>query len=116
VAGYLSPGWVEGLAFAAPTPGVQVRRVVTGGPDGDVAFETAVGGPPDATAAATAGGAGGEDGAGPALTLTTTYDVAARLDAGELAVPVAYMQGKLKAEGDMRTLYALLAAAGTSPG
>ena len=114
MAGYLGPGWVEGLEFAAPTPGVQVRRVVTGGPDGDVAFESAVGGPPDATAA-TSGGAG-EAVAAPVLTLTTTHDVAARLDTGELAAPVAYMQGKLKAEGDMRTLYALLAAAGAGPG
>jgi hypothetical protein len=108
---YLSAGWVDGLAWMAPTPGVQVRRVVTGGPDGDVAFGSTVGGAPEA--AAPGDGAAGD---GPALTLTTTHDVALRLDAGELAVPVAYMQGKLKAEGDMPTLYALLAAAAAPVG
>ena len=110
--GYLSPDWVEALPLAGPTPGVQVRRVVTGGPDGDVAFESTVGAAPEAATPVGDGAAGD----GPALTLTTTHDVALRLDAGELAVPVAYMQGKLKAEGDMRTLYALLAAAGAAPG
>ena len=105
MAGYLSPEWVDGLGLAAPTPGVAVRRIVTGGPDGDVTLES------------TLGEAGNDAGdGGRALTLTTPHDVATRLDAGELAVPVAYMQGKLKAEGDMPTLYALLEAAGITTG
>jgi hypothetical protein len=108
VAGYLSPAWVDGLALAPARP-VLVRRVVTGGPDGDVTFETTL-----AAAGADVPAPGG-DGGEPALTLTTPHDVAVRLDAGELAVPVAYMQGRLKAEGDMPTLYALLAAAAAAP-
>jgi hypothetical protein len=104
-AGFLSKEWLDGLDLAGPGPGrpVQVRRVISDGPDGgEAVLEAAVSGP---ALAATGGQA-------PAvLTLTTTHDVAAAMDSGELAPAVAYMQGRLKAEGDMPTLYALLASA-----
>jgi len=100
VPGFLSKEWLDGFDLTAGGPGrpVQVRRVVTGGPDGDVTLDAEVSGPP---------------GPGPgSLTLTTTHDVAAALDAGDVAPAVAYMQGRLKAEGDMPTLYVVLAATG----
>ncbi len=96
--GFLSKEWLDGFDLTSGGPGrpVQLRRVVTGGPDGDIALDAEVSGPP---------------GPGPGtLTLTTTHDVAVDLDAGDVAPAVAYMQGRLKAEGDMQTLYALLAA------
>jgi hypothetical protein len=104
VADFLSEEWLDELdlgALAKDRP-VRVRRVVTGGPGGDVTFEAVVGGPD---------GEGAGDGPPAALTLTTTHDVARAVTAGELPAAVAYMQGRLKAEGDMPTLYALLSAA-----
>jgi hypothetical protein len=100
VPGFLSKEWLDGFDLTSGGPGrpVEVRRVVTGGPDGDVTLDAAVSGPPG-------------PGSG-SLTLTTTHDVATALDAGEVAPAVAYMQGRLKAEGDMPTLYVVLAATG----
>jgi hypothetical protein len=106
VGGFLGKEWLAGLDLGGEgaTGPVLVRRVVTGGPDGDVTLDAELAGPsgagPSAAASATSA----------ALTLTTTYDVALALDTGELAPAVAYMQGRLKAEGHMPTLYALLAA------
>lgn len=99
-AGFLSKEWLDGVDLGAAGEGrtVRVRRLVTGGPDGDLTLDADVAGPP--------GAATGEA----TLTLTTTHEVAVALDAGEVAPAVAYMQGRLKAEGDMPTLYALLAA------
>jgi hypothetical protein len=101
--GFLNDGWLDGLDLGAAraeekAPAVLVRRVVTGGPDGDVTLEAVV------------PGTDGADGPGAELTLTTTHAVATELDAGDVSPAVAYMQGRLKAEGDMPTLYALLAA------
>lgn len=105
--GFLSKAWLDGVGLVGGGEGdgaagrpVHVRRVVSGGPGGEVVLEADVTGP------AVPGGPGG-----PAeLTLTTTHDVAAAIDGGDVVPAVAYMQGRLKAEGDMPTLYALLAA------
>lgn len=106
--GFLSNEWLDGVDLVGAGEGdgdadgrpVHVRRVVSGGPDGEVVLEADVTGP------ALPGGS-----AGPAtLTLTTTHDVAVAIDGGDVVAAVAFMQGRLKAEGDMPTLYALLAA------
>lgn len=110
MAGFLSKEWLDGadLAAGGAARPVTVRRVVTGGPEGDVTLEAEVSGP---DAGGAPGGSPAPSAAAPAeLTLTTTYDVALALDAGDVAPAVAYMQGRLKAEGDMPTLYAVLAA------
>lgn len=106
--GFLSKEWLDGVDLvggaergdAAAGRPVHVRRVVSGGPDGEVVLEA------DVTAPVVPGGAA----AGAELTLTTTHDVAAAMDGGDVVPAVAFMQGRLKAEGDMPTLYALLAA------
>lgn len=113
MAGFLSKEWLDGadLASGGAARPVTVRRVVTGGPEGDVTIEAEVSGPDAGGAPGGSGTAGAAAATAPAeLTLTTTYDVALALDAGDVAPAVAYMQGRLKAEGDMPTLYAMLAA------
>jgi hypothetical protein len=90
----------------------RVRRVVTGAPGGDAAYDDLV----------VAGRVVGSEPAGggaevPAdLVLTSTYEVAVDIERGDVSPAVAYMQGRLKAEGDMATLYAVLAAAGDDGG
>jgi hypothetical protein len=106
--GFLSKEWLDGVDLVgagergsgADGRRVHVRRVVSGGPDGEVVLEADVTGPalPGGPAEAAT------------LTLTTTHDVATAIDGGEVAAAVAFMQGRLKAEGDMPTMYALLAA------
>jgi putative sterol carrier protein len=108
VAGFLSKEWLDGADLVVGGAGrpVTVRRVVTGGPEGDVTLEAEVSGP---DVGAPQGGSRTAAAVPAELTLTTTYDVALALDAGDVAPAVAYMQGRLKAEGDMPTLYAVLA-------
>ena len=103
---FLSQDWVGAQvdAFAAvePAPGATalVQYVVTGAADYYLQYEDgrvvdgAVGKPP------------GE----PDLVFTLTSADAARLATGELELSAAYMQGSLKAEGDMKVLFALLPA------
>ena len=111
--GFLSDEWLDGLDLGAgrgdeKAPAVRVRRLVTGGPEGDLTFESVV---PGIDGSVPGGpGAPGAELPGAELTLTTTYAVASELDVGDVTPAVAYMQGRLKAEGDMPTLYALLAA------
>ena len=98
--GFLSKEWLDGFDLTSGGPGrpVQVRRVVSGGARRRRDARRGGRGPP---------------GPGPgSLTLTTTHEVAAALDAGDVAPAVAYMQGRMKAEGDMPTLYAVLAGHG----
>jgi hypothetical protein len=80
-----------------------VQNLVTGGPDGDVSFWTKI-----------ERGRTVEVGQGevdkPDLTLTAAYEDAERQAAGEVEPSAAYMQGRLKAEGDMTKLFALLKA------
>lgn len=84
-------------------PGATARMqyVVTGGPDGDVRFywvledgklvENALGTLDDAE-----------------LTLTQSYEDAKKIQAGELDAQTAFMQGRIKAEGNMAKLLALM--------
>jgi len=84
-------------------PGATARMqyVVTGGPDGDVRFywvledgklvENALGTLDDAE-----------------LTLTQSYEDAKKIQTGELDAQTAFMQGRIKAEGNMAKLLALM--------
>ncbi len=84
-------------------PGATARMqyVVTGGPDGDVRFywiledgkliENSLGTLDD-----------------PELTLTQSYEDAKKIQTGELDAQAAFMQGRIKAEGNMAKLLALM--------
>ena len=84
-------------------PGATARMqyVVTGGPDGDVRFYWIL-----------------EDGKlienklgtldDPELTLTQSYEDAKKIQTGELDAQAAFMQGRIKAEGNMAKLLALM--------
>jgi alkyl sulfatase BDS1-like metallo-beta-lactamase superfamily hydrolase len=107
VAKYLSPEWrahtPAGPAGCPPPPGARARLqyVVKGGPDGDVRYhhvvenghtlEFALGDDPDAE-----------------VTLTAAYDDKLKVDKGELDPMAAFMQGRVKVEGEMAKLMALL--------
>lgn len=84
-------------------PGATARMqyVITGGPDGDVRFYWIL-----------------EDGKlienklgtldDPELTLTQSYEDAKKIQTGELDAQAAFMQGRIKAEGNMAKLLALM--------
>lgn len=114
MADFLSAEWVAASYETHPPldPSVStvVQHLVSGGPDGNVTYTTtyAEGRPVAAElVAAPAKGAASGD----AVTLGLSYDDARRVAGGELELGVAFMQGRLKAEGDMKTIFALLRAA-----
>ena len=104
---WLTQDWLDEqkrLAADQPErPGASARMqyVIKGGPDGDVVYywvledgkllEDALGTIDDSE-----------------LTLTMTWDDALRVQQGELDEQAAYMQGKVKVEGNMAKLMALL--------
>lgn len=104
---YLSQEWMdEGrrLAEGQPErPGASARMqyVVTGGPDGDIKYywvlengkliEAQLGEIPDAE-----------------ITLKVTYDDSVKIQKGELDANAAFMQGRLKADGNMGKLMQLM--------
>lgn len=108
--GFLSPAWVERQReLLGDLPGgddvtVRVRYLVTGGPDGDVAYHLEFDG-----GRAVGGGPGPGDDAEVDVVLTTTYDVARDVARGELEPTVAFMQGVLKTQGPTARLVPLLA-------
>jgi hypothetical protein len=113
----LSPEWVERqrelLAGLPASPGddgatVRVQHVVTGGPDGDVAYHLAFQG-----GRVVDGGVGADPDA--EVVLTTVHEVAAAIAAGDVEPSVAFMQGRLKTEGPTRRLLPLLALTQTDP-
>ena len=107
MAKWLTQEWLDEstkLADGQPVrPGATARLqyVVTDGPDGEVRYywivedgrllENRLGELPDAE-----------------VTLVETYDDAMRMQKGELDVNAAFMQGKIKVEGDVAKLMALL--------
>jgi SCP-2 sterol transfer family len=114
VSAFLSPEWLDGLVAGAagddvdagagdPEVSMLVQNVVTGGPDGDVSFWTRI--ERGRTVEAALGTVDKPD-----LTLMAAYADAERQAAGEVEPSAAYMQGRLKAEGDMTKLFALLKA------
>jgi hypothetical protein len=81
-----------------------IQTTVTGGPGGNVAYTTTI--EHGRLVAAALGEAAGQ----PDLTFSLGYDDAAHLARGEAELGTLFMQGRLKAEGDMHKLFALLAA------
>jgi hypothetical protein len=110
VVAFLSQEWLDAqraaLADAPPAPSATavVQHVVTGAPSGNVSYTTEFS---DGRMVAASLGAAAAD---PDLTVTATYPDAARLATGELELSAAYMQGSIKVEGSMKTLFALLPA------
>jgi len=101
VPSFLSPSWLEELTALAggsevgPAATV-VQQMVTGGPDGDVVFTLEIEGGrvrarpgPDARAV---------------VTITESWDTAARLHRGELTAREAFMGGLIRVRGDVRRM------------
>lgn len=104
---YLSQEWMERnkeLAQSFPdTPGATVRmqNVVTGAPDGDVTYYTVIengkileqtlGDDPDTD-----------------VTLTSSYEDSLKIAKGELDAQAAFMQGRVKASGNIAKIMSLL--------
>ncbi|GEM_PF-66743 len=116
----------------------EVRRLAAGGPRPDVSARVrwvVRGGPGEAPSRGRGAGAGGAetrfymilDHGRPVemmlgdlddadVTFTVPYDDAAAVVRGELDLSVAFMQGRMKVEGDMGVLLTLLPAAETAEG
>lgn len=104
---FLSQEWLDefrSLAQDQPTrPGatLSIQYSVTGGPDGDVEYywvldegkllEAKLGNVPDGN-----------------VTISMTYDDAAKLQQGELEATAAFMQGRMKVAGNMGKMMSLL--------
>ena len=107
MAKWLTQEWLDEskkLAEDQPErPGASARMqyVITGGPDGDVKYywvlengkllESKVGDLDD-----------------PEITLTQTYEDARKIQQGELDANAAFMQGRIKVDGNMAKLMALM--------
>jgi len=107
VAKWLSQAWLdESTRLAADQPerpgaSARLQYVVTGGPEGDIAYYWVV-----------------VDGhlvenelgslADPDVTLHESYEDAMAMQKGELDANAAFMQGKIKVSGDVNQLMALL--------
>jgi len=113
---FLSPEWVERQReLLSGLPGetgegaatVRVQHVVTGGPDGDVAYHLAF-----EDGRVVDGGPGTDPDA--QVVLTTVHEVAAEIAAGDVEPSVAFMQGRLKTEGPTFRLLPLLALTQTA--
>jgi hypothetical protein len=110
VVAFLSQDWLDLQRLAAadhdlPTGGASAvtQMTVTGGPGGNVTYTTTI--EHGRLVAAALGEASGQ----PDLTFSLAYDDAVRLARGEVELSTVFMQGRLKAEGDMRKLFALMA-------
>lgn len=108
--GFLSQEWLDAqrsaLADVPPAEGASavVQHVVSGAPDGNVSYFTTYA---DGRITEAALGAAPAD---PDLTITATYADARSLAKGDIDLSAAYMQGTVKVEGNMRTLFELLPA------
>jgi putative sterol carrier protein len=108
VPAYLSPAWLSALQDAADAsstlPGATagmhlvVQQVVTGGPDGDVAYHVIV---DDGRTTVRAGRA--DD---PTITFTQDRDTARAVSRGELSAQGAFMAGRIRIRGDLPALVA----------
>jgi hypothetical protein len=110
VVAFLSQDWLDLQRLAAadhdlPSGGASAvtQMTVTGGPGGNVTYTTTI--EHGRLVAAALGECSGQ----PDLTFSLGYDDAVRLARGEVELSTVFMQGRLKAEGDMRKLFALLA-------
>jgi predicted lipid carrier protein YhbT len=107
MAKWLTQDWLDEtrkMAESQPErPGASARMqyVVTGGPDGDIKYywvlengkllESQLGDMPDAE-----------------VTMTQTYEDALKIQKGELDANAAFMQGRIKVQGNMAKLMALM--------
>ena len=106
MAKYLSEEWGEAVrsalnndeSFKNASKGVQltIQQVITGGPEGEVKYWSAI------SDGSISGGNGEAD--GPDVTITQDYETAAALNRQELNAQAAFMQGKLKVTGNMGKL------------
>lgn len=104
---YLTQEWLDHQQATAqefperPGATARIQYVVTGGPDGDIRYywavtdgkllEARLGDDPDAD-----------------FTLTITYSDSVKMQQGELDETAAFMQGRLKATGNMGKLMSLM--------
>jgi SCP-2 sterol transfer family len=98
----------EGGGAGDPAASAVVQHVINGAPEGSVSYWTRI----DRGRVVEAALGEAEK---PDLTFTVAYDDAVRLDSGEVEPSAAYMQGRLKADGDMTKLFALLVATHRAP-
>jgi SCP-2 sterol transfer family protein len=108
----LSDEWLAGLpgrALGDETVTGTFQYLVTGAAGGKVTYWARV----DAGTVAEAGS--GPAPGDPDINFEVPHKIAVQLDDGDLEPAVAYMQGNLKADGNMTTLFALLAAAHKAP-
>jgi predicted lipid carrier protein YhbT len=106
---FLSPEWLtaaaDALRAAAPgdtgaqlvSPQLVVQQMVTGGPDGDVAYLVRVG--PDALELVP--GRGAAD-----VVFTEDWDTAAAIGEGRLSPQAAFVQGRVRASGNVSMVMA----------
>jgi SCP-2 sterol transfer family len=104
---YLSDEWFAAAAdaFAAlperPGATATIQRVITGSPDGDIAYHLAL------EDGRVVGVERGTDDAAQ-VTLTLPYKDALRVEKGEYSLNVAFMQGRLKVAGSTGAVLAYL--------
>ena len=111
----LSPEWVElhrttlGELPALPGATARLQHVVSGAPGGEVAYTLAIvdGRVVEATV--------GRDDDAADCTFLETHDDAVRIAAGELDLHAAFMQGRVKMNGDMGRFMAVLACTQGEP-
>ena len=103
---YLSDEWLtaaddalagdDALSHATDAVAVTVQQVVTGGPEGDVAYHVDV----DHGRVHIAGGTAGD----PTVTFVQTWDTAVAIARGELSAQGAFMSGLIRVRGDLPKL------------
>jgi hypothetical protein len=103
---YLTPDWIDAaqravdadatLAAAAADVRVTVQQMVTGGPDGDVAYHVDV----DHGSVRVTGGEADD----PTVTFIQSWDTAAAIARGELSAQGAFMTGLIRVRGDLPEL------------
>lgn len=104
---YLSQEWLDEFVSltrdlpSRPGASVRIQYKVTGGPGGDIDYYWVVSDGQGLDAKR-----GALDGAD--VTMTNTYDDAARIQRGELDPTAAFMQGKIKVAGDSSKVTSLL--------
>jgi predicted lipid carrier protein YhbT len=111
VARFLSQEWLDlQRELGADLPGrpgatARLQYVVTGGPDGEVAYVTTID-----DGRTTANQLGTDDQC--QITVTSTYADSVLIAKGELDPNAAFMQGRIKVAGDMGKLMAILPLVG----
>lgn len=108
---YLSAEWLDAAraatdlsgreAASRPAPCVVVQHLVTGTPDGDVAYHVCV----DAAGVRVQAGSSPD----PTVVFTEDYDTAAAIGRGELSAQGALIAGRIRVRGDLSKLTACAA-------